>query len=233
MHAVLSLPSLPPPPASASSAPPPPPAGGYGVMSKEDDTEEDLEGATGIPGRIAEAYAKVDGMMSETPGDCGTTVAVAVVREARGGGVEVYASNLGDSRVVLCKAGGEFQRLTEDHRASTNKAEVERVKKAGGFVFRNRVSGTLAVTRALGHEVDRELISNTPHISKTALSPSDVAIVVATDGVWDTVPEAEAARIVEGARMGGKSPTEAAEALKDYALGKYCRDNICAVVIYL
>ena len=94
---------------------------------------------------------------------------------------------------MLCKGGGRAEALTVDHRCSTNPEEVERVKAAGGFVFRNRVSGTLAVTRALGHEVDKELILNVPHISKTVVGSEDVALVVATDGIWDSVPEVSAA----------------------------------------
>ena len=41
----------------------------------------DLEGATTVQGRIAEAYKKVDGGMVDTNMDCGCTVGMAVIRE--------------------------------------------------------------------------------------------------------------------------------------------------------
>lgn len=39
--------------------------------------------------------------------------------------------------------------MTTDHKA-TNPDEVKRIKDLGGVIFRGRVSGNLAVTRALG-----------------------------------------------------------------------------------
>jgi protein phosphatase PTC1 len=60
----------------------------------------------------------------------------------------IYLINLGDTRAVLGKKG-VATRLTVDHKAS-EVSEQERIVKSGGSIFRNRVGGSLAVTRALG-----------------------------------------------------------------------------------
>lgn len=43
----------------------------------------------------------------------------------------------------------EAIRLSFDHKAS-NEQEADRVRKIGGIIAKNRVSGSLAVTRTLG-----------------------------------------------------------------------------------
>jgi serine/threonine protein phosphatase PrpC len=43
----------------------------------------------------------------------------------------------------------EALRLSFDHKAS-NEQEADRVRKIGGIIAKNRVSGSLAVTRTLG-----------------------------------------------------------------------------------
>ena len=59
-----------------------------------------------------------------------------------------YVINLGDTRAVLVE-NGKAERKSIDHKG-TFAPEVERIKKMGGIVLRGRVSGMLAVTRALG-----------------------------------------------------------------------------------
>ena len=69
---------------------------------------------------------------------------------------------MGDTRAIIVRDDG-FERITVDHKAS-DPSEIERIqyffhvknfvfisiRKAGGFVMKDRVSGQLAVTRALG-----------------------------------------------------------------------------------
>jgi serine/threonine protein phosphatase PrpC len=65
----------------------------------------------------------------------------------------LYSVNLGDSRSVLYRNEKPF-RLTLDHKA-TCIWEAEQIFKKGHHIFRNRLEGNLAVTRALG---DKSLI---------------------------------------------------------------------------
>lgn len=68
--------------------------------------------------------------------------------KTNGGHKVVHVANLGDTRAVLSMEG-IAKRVTVDHKTS-NPAEQERVKKDGGLILKGRVSGQLAITRALG-----------------------------------------------------------------------------------
>jgi serine/threonine protein phosphatase PrpC len=60
----------------------------------------------------------------------------------------IYTANAGDARIVLGNRGEAF-RLTKDHKTD-DPEEVQRIESTGGFMFKGRVLGILAVTRSLG-----------------------------------------------------------------------------------
>lgn len=63
-----------------------------------------------------------------------------------------YLGNMGDAKAALVTENGNkysVEAKTIEHKG-TNLREQERVKQAGGTIIQNRVSGSLAVTRALG-----------------------------------------------------------------------------------
>ena len=69
----------------------------------------------------------------------------------------------------------------------------------------------------------------------------DLALIIASDGVWDVVPEQTAAQIVQsvgerelsaGNRNASKAATVAAERLVECAKQKGSGDNITALVLY-
>jgi serine/threonine protein phosphatase PrpC len=66
---------------------------------------------------------------------------------------DIYASNSGDSRVVLAiKKGDDKYRaieMSEDHKPDL-KTEKQRIEYAGGFVEDNRVNGVLNLSRSIG-----------------------------------------------------------------------------------
>ena len=70
----------------------------------------------------------------------------------------IYAANAGDARIVLGH-GGKAHRMTRDHRTD-DPEEVRRIEESGGFVFKGRVLGILAVTRSLGDHCMKEYVSN-------------------------------------------------------------------------
>ena len=78
-----------------------------------------------------------------------------------------------------------------DHRPQ-DPLELERVKAEGGMIFNGRLSGTLAITRAMGdHIYKSQGLSAKPTIQKHILKPFDKFLVIASDGVWDFVEESE------------------------------------------
>jgi serine/threonine protein phosphatase PrpC len=82
--------------------------------------------------------------------------------------------------------------MSYDHRA-TDEAEIERVKSIGGFVLDGRVGGTLAITRAFGdHSLKKVGVIAKPFIKKHTLRSTDKFLVIASDGVWDSMEDQDA-----------------------------------------
>ena len=116
---------------------------------------------------------------------CGSTACVAVVRREINHNV-LYVANTGDTRAVLSK-NGNAERLSKDHKA-TDPAEIDRVKASGGQIMDNRVAGGLAITRALGDHAYKTFgVTGQPYIVRHVLRPFDKFLIIASDGIWDTV----------------------------------------------
>jgi protein phosphatase PTC1 len=94
----------------------------------------------------------------------------------------LYTANVGDARIILCRAGKAL-RLSYDHKGS-DENEGKRIANAGGLILNNRVNGVLAVTRALGDTYMKELVTGHPYTTETVIQPdSDEFILIACDGV--------------------------------------------------
>jgi serine/threonine protein phosphatase PrpC len=61
----------------------------------------------------------------------------------------IFCANSGDSRAILVSKAGKVTELSHDHKPD-NEGELKRIKAAGGFVDDGRVSGIIAVSRAIG-----------------------------------------------------------------------------------
>ena len=124
----------------------------------------------------------------------GCTACVAIVRIESGRKV-LYLANVGDTRAVLISGSSSFERLSYDHRA-TDRAEIERVKRDGGMIMEDRVSGSLAITRAFGdHSLKRDGVSAKPHIRRHVLRPTDKFLVIGSDGIWDVLEDENACKL--------------------------------------
>lgn len=98
----------------------------------------------------------------------------------------LYTANVGDARIILCRAGKAL-RLSYDHKGS-DENEGRRIASAGGLILNNRVNGVLAVTRALGDAYMKKLVTGHPYTTETVIQPdSDEFMIIACDGVSDTV----------------------------------------------
>lgn len=97
----------------------------------------------------------------------------------------LYTANVGDARIILCRAGKAL-RLSYDHKGS-DEVEGKRIANAGGLILNNRVNGVLAVTRALGDAYMKKLVTGHPYTTETVIQPdSDEFIIIACDGVSGT-----------------------------------------------
>lgn len=162
----------------------------------------------------------------------GCTALTAVIAGGR-----LLVANAGDCRAVLCRAGRALG-LSRQHTAELED-ERARVIAAGGSVSRRAGSwrvgaAALQVTRALG---DFDLkgpidggVTAEPEVVEFALTPEDQFIIMATDGVWDVMSDAEAVGLVHDTV---KDPQMSAKRLVTEALSRGSRDNATALVVFL
>ncbi|OQR96756.1 protein phosphatase 2C [Achlya hypogyna] len=170
----------------------------------------------------------MDCCLEDSSENAGSTAAlVTIVQE----GTErvLYAANVGDSRVVLCKSG-RASRLSQDHKAE-DPDEATRIVQSGGFVIQNRVAGVLAVSRSFGDRSLKEWVIAKPFVSRTVLDEQVDFVILACDGVWDELDDQEAVNIVLS--LEPLERPQAAKYLVESALEQGSCDNISAVVVFI
>ena len=93
--------------------------------------------------------------------------------------VELIVANAGDTRVVLGAVGGQpAERLSVDHRVD-DPNEVQRIAQAGGFCYKGRALGVLAVTRSLGDQLFKEFVIAQPAV-RTLIVPTNAITTTTT-----------------------------------------------------
>ncbi|XP_020028546.2 probable protein phosphatase 1N [Castor canadensis] len=150
----------------------------------------------------------------------------------------LYLAHCGDSRAVLRRAGA-VAFSTEDHRPLRPR-ERERIYDAGGTIRRRRVEGSLAVSRALGDFAFKEargrppelqLVSAEPEVAALARQAEDEFMLLASDGVWDTMSGAALAGLVASRLRLGMTPELLCAQLLDTCLCKGSLDNMTCIVV--
>jgi len=188
----------------------------------------------------------------------GSTAATIILTGRR-----LFAANVGDSRVVLCRGGGQCVELTSDHKPN-RPDEAARVRQAGGFILHRRVMGELAITRAFGdksfkmgikamleEEADDQafsgskdevakdltapLVSSEPEIATMVLSHGDEFLLLACDGLFDVFRSQDAIALARQELMAHRGePAEVARILSDQAIRvRRSRDNVSILIIVL
>jgi serine/threonine protein phosphatase PrpC len=175
-------------------------------------------------GALRRAFEELEAVTTDA--ECGSTVAALLLT-----GAALTTAHVGDSRVVRVGATGA-ESLTRDHRidAADERARVLRMGAGLDAPYVVRGSHGLMMTRSLGDRWFRPVgVIAEPEVGHHAIDAGDVALVAATDGVWDVLSLEEAARIVRRADTAGA----AADALVAEALAAGARDNVTAVVVRL
>ncbi|KAE9417436.1 hypothetical protein Angca_006004, partial [Angiostrongylus cantonensis] len=145
----------------------------------------------------------------ETPGeDSGTTACVCLMNKQR-----IIVANAGDSRAVLCR-GGIAVDLSIDHKPEDD-IEKTRIVNAGGYVNEDgRVNGGLNLSRAFGdHSYKKnfdlplrdQMITALPDVKVETLQPSDEFLVLACDGIWNSLNSQQVVDFVRERLKLGKS----------------------------
>ncbi|KAF2355774.1 PPM-type phosphatase domain [Trinorchestia longiramus] len=123
----------------------------------------------------------------------GTTAVVALLREKR-----LAVAWLGDSLAVLVRKRQPVK-LVEPHKPDLQ-SERDRVNNMGGVVMQLegswRILGQLAVSRAIGDADYKPFISSECDIKSLEIVGDEDFLILATDGLWDTLSYEEAVSFV-------------------------------------
>ena len=173
---------------------------------------------------LGRAFAEVEQATADA--ECGSTAAAFWLA-----GAALTTAHVGDSRVVRV-GRTEVEALTRDHRIDAPD-ERARVLSMGARLdppYVVRGDHGLMMTRSLGDRWFRPVgVVAEPEIGRHAVRAGDVAVVAATDGLWDVLGLDDAARVVRA----GATAAATARALVDAALERGATDNVTAVVVRL
>jgi protein phosphatase PTC1 len=163
----------------------------------------------------------------------GTTAVMGIAGVDDSGVPTLVVANVGDSRAVLCRAGGRALRVTRDHKPS-DPEEADRVKASGGFIGRqNRVNGVLTLTRALGDHAMKNVVISRPHVMQVSLERGDSFLIAACDGLWDVLSDQQAVDLIAEMHKAGKPLQEMADFLVFKSIELGTTDNVTVMVIDL
>jgi len=163
----------------------------------------------------------------------GCTAVVGVVVD----GV-LHIANIGDSEGILVSVNDEkvsAENLTFPHKASVP-SEKARIESLGGYVFFNRVFGSLAVSRAFGDskykqpKTTQNYVSYLPATKTIELNSAHRYLLLACDGLWDVCSHDEVAQIIHEQNTSGKTPQEIASFLCSEAIRKRSEDNVTVIL---
>lgn len=150
-------------------------------------------------------------------------------------GEQLIVANSGDARCVLVNSDGTSVRLSVDHKPHLPE-EKARIEKEGGFVtshtsrdgvITSRVCGAIAVSRAFGDVGLQPFLIATPHISELTSIAGRAGIILACDGLWDVLSDADAAAVM----LAAPDPEKAARRLRNKAYSGGSTDNISCLVV--
>lgn len=100
----------------------------------------------------------------------------------------------------------------------------------GGKIFNGRLCGSLAITRAMGdHQFKKDGLSAKPSVSKYVLRPFDKYLVVASDGIWDFLPEEDTVALCKDEL----TTKQIAQNIIKASLDHMGQDNIGIIVVKL
>uniref|UniRef100_A0A7S0BUB8 PPM-type phosphatase domain-containing protein n=1 Tax=Rhodosorus marinus TaxID=101924 RepID=A0A7S0BUB8_9RHOD len=171
--------------------------------------------------------------------------------------MDLYCAWVGDSRAVIGRGNGprdtKLKAIEVSHDQKPSRSdEKKRVKAAGGRIARWRkdigplrvwvptewIPG-LAMTRSIGDTVLSAFgVTPAPEISYMRLSPSDMFLILGSDGLWEFMTSQEAVDFISSRRKENLDPDLLAEGLVREAIKRWRRnedvvDDTTAVVLVL
>lgn len=187
--------------------------------------------------------------------ESGSTATVMFLRADR-----LIVAHVGDSRTVISRAGKAEVVTGDHRPYGNNKsalAEIKRIREAGAWINNGRVCGVLSVSRAFGNiklktlrqemlddgvrdgtwtskfatriAINGDWVTPAPEITHTTVRDAEF-IILASDGLWDTLKSSEAVQIVRNQLRQHGNAQRASEFLAKIALDKSGQDNVSIVI---
>lgn len=178
---------------------------------------------------IMEAFQLTDILFCNgNPKKGGTTAALTIIDHDH-----LLSANIGDTKIILVK-NTSFDVLSYDHVASDIN-EQSRIEHAGGYVINHRntmrVCGQIAITRSIGDAKYKEYLIPVPYFKATKISIEDIALVIASDGLFEALSPEQVSNIVREKQ--GNRPSQIAETLTAEAIEGGSKDNVTVMVVKL
>jgi len=209
------------------------------IINSENNNKDQIEPAV-MSKVMQEGFVILDDYMRTIPpwkngeDQSGTTAVCAFITQN-----DVICANCGDSRAIFCRAG-ELGMVTRDHKPYIDD-ERRRIENAGGSVMMQRVNGSLAVSRALG-DYEYKCTQNMPSVEQQ-VSPEpeifslvrdaekDEFLLIACDGIWDVMSNAEVLEFVYKQLQIREDRAEICDNLIEECFQRGSRDNMSVVLV--
>ncbi|KAL7149380.1 hypothetical protein ABFS83_05G036800 [Erythranthe nasuta] len=187
-----------------------------------------------LPRALVAGFVKTDKEFQSKGKTSGTTATFVIID-----GLMVTVASVGDSRCVLDAQGCNVSDLTVDHRLEENAEERERVTASGGEVGRLNIfggpeigplrcwPGGLCLSRSIGDMDVGEFIVPIPYVKQVKLSSAGGRLIIASDGIWDSLSSEMAAKSCRGLPAELAARLVVKEALRTRGLKD---DTTCVVV---
>lgn len=181
---------------------------------------------------VKHGYLKTDSDFLNEESRGGSCCVTALIRRGN-----LFVSNAGDCRAVLCKAGAA-EALTSDHRPC-REDEKQRIEAEGGYVDIIhgvwRIQGSLAVSRGIGDRQYKKWVTPEPETNILKIEAEHEFLILASDGLWDKVSNQEAVDIARPLCMGTDRPEPmlACRKLVDLSASRGSCDDISVMLIQL
>jgi serine/threonine protein phosphatase PrpC len=182
--------------------------------------------------RLRSAFAEVDATARRTvrAHDIGSTACVLVLTPT-----DAWVANVGDSRAVL-RTRNRTAELSVDHKPD-RPGELRRIRECGGYLTRGgdgcyRIMGGLNLSRAIGDWAARPMVIATPDVvHHRRRIRADAYIVIASDGVWDVMSNAEVTDVFDRHAHTRNGITAALQTVLLVARSRGSSDNV--TILYL
>lgn len=196
---------------------------------------------------LIDSYLTVDQTLAEymDAGVSGTTAVTALMKDRH-----IWFANAGDSRAVIAKSDRTTKGLKALDKTIDQKpdspGEIKRIMQMGGHVTPAGANGSpsrvwhnlrgLAMARSIGdHHAATIGVIAEPEITEYDIQDDDVALIIASDGVWELLSSQKVVDIV--ASVKSRDPNEMCALIVEQASymwkveeGDY-RDDITVLVI--